>query len=63
MNVEIIRNTLYKAYIEDFHEFCQTLGGATGEVMGEILAVRIEKRRKKKRERIKLMCVRVCVVV
>ena len=23
MNIEIIRNTLYKAYLEDFHSFCQ----------------------------------------
>ena len=23
MNIEIIRNTLYKAYLEDFYQFCQ----------------------------------------
>ena len=23
MNIEIIRNTLYKAYLEDFYNFCQ----------------------------------------
>lgn len=39
LNIEIIRNTLYKAYLEDFYNFCQELGGATGEVMGEILQV------------------------
>lgn len=39
MNVEIIRNTLYKAYIEDFFKFCKKLGGTTAEVMCEILAV------------------------
>ena len=39
VNVEIIRNTLFKAYFEDFYEFCQNLGGTTAEVMQEILAV------------------------
>jgi V-type H+-transporting ATPase subunit d len=39
VNVEIIRNTLFKAYFEDFYEFCQQLGGTTAEVMQEILAV------------------------
>ena len=23
MNIEIMRNTLYKAYLEDFYQFCQ----------------------------------------
>jgi vacuolar-type H+-ATPase subunit C/Vma6 len=23
MNIEIMRNTLYKAYLEDFYKFCQ----------------------------------------
>jgi vacuolar-type H+-ATPase subunit C/Vma6 len=40
MNVEIIRNTLYKAYLEDFYKFCKNLGGKTAEVMCEILSVR-----------------------
>lgn len=40
MNVEVIRNTLYKAYIEDFYKFCAGLGGKTAEVMCDILAVR-----------------------
>lgn len=39
MNIEIIRNTLYKAYLESFYQYCQTLGGTTAEVMCEILAV------------------------
>jgi len=43
MNVELIRNTLYKAYLEAFYEFCTNeLGGETGEVMQEILAVSCE---------------------
>lgn len=54
LNVEIIRNTLYKVcfmlqtlycslspkeYIESFYKFCEGLGGVTAEVMCEILAV------------------------
>jgi len=26
MNIEIMRNTLYKAYLEDFYRFCQVRG-------------------------------------
>lgn len=37
MNVEIIRNTLYKAYLEAFHHFCSEIGGTTAEVMCPIL--------------------------
>ncbi|KAJ1649628.1 H(+)-transporting V0 sector ATPase subunit d [Dispira simplex] len=37
MNIEIIRNTLYKAYLEDFYQFCQKLGGVTAEIMKDIL--------------------------
>jgi V-type H+-transporting ATPase subunit d len=44
MNVEIIRNTLYKAYIEDFYKFCEKLGGKTAEVMCEILAFEADRR-------------------
>ena len=40
MNIEIIRNTLYKSYLEAFYKFCQEIGGETEEVMCEILAVR-----------------------
>ena len=39
LNVEIIRSTLYKAYLEDFYKFCQEIGGVTAEVMCDILAV------------------------
>ncbi|CAO3650417.1 unnamed protein product [Cunninghamella blakesleeana] len=44
LNIEIIRNTLYKAYLEDFHQFCQTLGGPTAEVMGDILQFEADRR-------------------
>lgn len=41
MNIEIIRNTLYKAYLEAFYEFCKAIGGTTADAMCEILAVSI----------------------
>ncbi|KAM4894627.1 V-type proton ATPase subunit d 1 isoform 2-T2 [Sylvia borin] len=37
MNIEIIRNTLYKAYLESFYKFCKTLGGTTADAMCPIL--------------------------
>jgi len=39
MNIEIIRNTLYKAYLESFYDWCKQKGGATADTMCEILAV------------------------
>lgn len=45
MNIEIIRNTVYRAYIEAFYKFCkEELGGTTGEVMCEILAFEADRR-------------------
>jgi len=44
MNVEILRNTLYKAYLDDFAKFCQKLGGTTAVVMGETLAFEADRR-------------------
>ncbi|XP_070491740.1 V-type proton ATPase subunit d 1 [Chironomus tepperi] len=44
MNIEIIRNTLYKAYLEAFYEFCKSLGGTTADVMCEILAFEADRR-------------------
>jgi len=44
LNVEIMRNTLYKAYLEDFYDFCKGLGGATAEVMCELLAFEADRR-------------------
>eukprot|EP00116_Pleurobrachia_bachei_P004979 sb/3465241/ len=38
MNIEILRNKLYKTYLEDFYAFCVELGGVTAEVMCPILA-------------------------
>lgn len=44
MNIEIIRNTLYKAYLEDFYKFSQKMGGDTAEVMTEILQFEADRR-------------------
>lgn len=44
LNIEIIRNSLYKAYLEDFERFCQSLGGPTADVMGRILAFEADRR-------------------
>eukprot|EP00871_Galdieria_phlegrea_P006035 jgi/Galph1/919/GphlegSOOS_G5653.1 len=43
-NIEIIRNLLYKAYLEDFHAFCQKIGGITEKVMTEILQFEADRR-------------------
>ncbi|KAJ3257582.1 H(+)-transporting V0 sector ATPase subunit d [Boothiomyces macroporosus] len=44
MNIEIIRNTLYKTYLEDFYEFCTSLSDPTAEVMGELLKFEADRR-------------------
>lgn len=44
MNVEIMRNTLYKSYLDDFYKFCLSIGGATAEVMGELLSFEADRR-------------------
>jgi len=44
MNIEIIRNTLYKAYLEDFYAFCKRMGGETEEVMCPILEFEADRR-------------------
>ena len=44
MNVEVLRNTLYKAYLDDFAKFCVTLGGTTAESMVEVLSFEADRR-------------------
>jgi len=44
MNIEIIRNTLYKAYLEDFSQFCASLGSPTSIVMQNILTFEADRR-------------------
>jgi len=44
LNIEIIRNTVYKAYLEDFFHFCASLGSPTTDVMHRILAFEADRR-------------------
>ena len=44
LNVEILRNTLYKAYLEDFLQLCQGFGGITAEIMVELLSFEADRR-------------------
>ena len=44
MNIELVRNTLYKGYLEEFHSFCQKLGGETERVMNDILCFEADRR-------------------
>lgn len=44
MNIEIIRNTVYKAYLEDFYNYASTIGSTTAEVMHNILAFEADRR-------------------
>lgn len=39
-----MRNTLYKAYLDDFAAFCEKLGGTTSEVMSDLLAFEADRR-------------------
>jgi V-type H+-transporting ATPase subunit d len=44
LNIEIIRNTLYKAYLEDFLTFCSSLSSPTDVIMQEILSFEADRR-------------------
>lgn len=44
LDIEIIRNTVYKAYLEDFYDFCASLSSPTSEVMREILSFEADRR-------------------
>lgn len=47
LNIEIVRNTLYKNYLEDFYNFVQThpdFSGPTQEIMSEILQFEADRR-------------------
>jgi len=44
LDIEIIRNTLYRAYLEDFNRFCYKLGGSTWEQMQPILEFEADRR-------------------
>lgn len=44
LNIEIIRNSLFKSYIESFYDFCKTLDEPTSSIMCEILAFEADRR-------------------
>jgi len=44
LNIEIVRNTLYKAYLEDFYKLCLKMGGQTQLAMSEILEFEADRR-------------------
>ena len=48
LNIEIVRNTLYKNYLEDFHHFVNThpemAGTPTAEIMSEVLEFEADRR-------------------
>uniref|UniRef100_A0A3P8WQC5 V-type proton ATPase subunit n=1 Tax=Cynoglossus semilaevis TaxID=244447 RepID=A0A3P8WQC5_CYNSE len=44
MEAEILRNKLYKAYLESFHSFCKNLGGATKNIMCPVLEFEADRR-------------------
>ena len=44
MNIEVMRNALYRAYIEDFYAFCVRIGGATANIMADLLRYEADRR-------------------
>ncbi|XP_030072020.1 V-type proton ATPase subunit d 2 [Microcaecilia unicolor] len=44
MNIEIMRNKLYKSYLEAFYKFCKNQGGTTEEIMCPILEFEADRR-------------------
>eukprot|EP00600_Ochromonadales_sp_CCMP1393_P005305 CAMPEP_0174970088 /NCGR_PEP_ID=MMETSP0004_2-20121128/9164_1 /TAXON_ID=420556 /ORGANISM="Ochromonas sp., Strain CCMP1393" /LENGTH=358 /DNA_ID=CAMNT_0016219731 /DNA_START=99 /DNA_END=1172 /DNA_ORIENTATION=+ len=43
VQIEILKNSLMKLYLEDFHGFCATLGGETQVVMCQLLSARADR--------------------
>ena len=54
MNIEIMRNTLYKAYLDDFAQFCQKMGGTTAVVMSDLLGFEVLE------QRLRMTCMLAC---
>ncbi|TIB30307.1 hypothetical protein E3P86_03529 [Wallemia ichthyophaga] len=44
LNIEIIRNSVYKAYLEDFYDFSQSLGDPTASIMAKLLSFEADRR-------------------
>ncbi len=43
VQIEILKNSLMKLYLEDFYSFCENLGGETAEVMCGLLRARADR--------------------
>lgn len=43
VQIEILKNSLLKLYLEDFHDFCEGLGGETAEIMCGLLRARADR--------------------
>lgn len=43
VQMELIKNSMLKLWLEDFYNFCQKVGGDTAVVMGEILKARADR--------------------
>lgn len=43
-DIEVVRNKVYKCYLEAFYAFCEGLGGSTAEAMCDILAFEADRR-------------------
>lgn len=43
VQIEILKNSLMKLYLEDFYSFCEGLGGETAVVMGQLLRARADR--------------------
>jgi V-type H+-transporting ATPase subunit d len=44
VDTELMRNRLWRCYLEDMGEFCAQLGGPTADVMGEVLGFEADRR-------------------
>ncbi|XP_058487147.1 V-type proton ATPase subunit d 1-like [Solea solea] len=44
MEAEILRNKLYKSYLESFHSICKNIGGATKDIMCPVLEFEADRR-------------------
>lgn len=43
VQLEILKHSIMKLYLEDFYAFCENLGGETAQVMGELLRARADR--------------------
>ena len=41
--IEILKNSLLKFYLEDFYQYCQSMGGETATIMGDLLKSKADK--------------------